>query len=76
MTLGAEVLEVWQAVQTKCLELVHIDLAVIVLIHQRENSVNNVVRLLLVLYVILEVRLCSVPAVIVDHKRTHLRLPL
>ena len=53
MTLGTEVLEVWQAVQTKCLELVHIDFAVIVLIHQRKNSINNVVRLLLVLNFVL-----------------------
>lgn len=53
VTLGAEVLEVGQAIEAELLQLTKGNLPITVLVHQGEHSVDNVIGLLLVLHFVL-----------------------
>ena len=72
VSLCTEVLKVWQAIQSYSLQLVQVDFSVAVLIHEVENSVDDVVRLLLVLTVVLRVQSesMSITRTIHDSQRT------
>ena len=53
MTLSTEILEVRQAVQTQSLQFIHVNFAVVVLVHELKNGVDDVISLLLMLNVVL-----------------------
>lgn len=53
MSLCAEILKVWQPIQTHSLQLVRINFGVTILVHQLEYCVHDMIRLLLVFDIVL-----------------------